>query len=169
MIIFPLQWQDAARMPHFGIPILGGSPRYEAVPILALSGTAPPKRQNFIRHSLKLQNPLRCWIEKSGKIPWDRTHGCLEDVWNTLFEFIWYILYTCIYIYIYILYIHTYIYNMYIISNFQSYLGCLRNDGFNRFQLGTYGGFLSHGGPKNTKSLDQFSIKKLMVIWGSPT
>lgn len=32
---------------------------YEAVPILALSGTAPPKRQNFIRHSLKLQNPLR--------------------------------------------------------------------------------------------------------------
>lgn len=32
---------------------------YDSVPILALSGTAPPKRQQYIRNSLSLQNPLR--------------------------------------------------------------------------------------------------------------
>lgn len=72
-------------MPHFWVD----PPRYEAVPILALSGTAPPKRQKFIRHSLKLQNPLRCWIELMA--------GALNFVWNTLlellFELIWYIWY----------------------------------------------------------------------------
>lgn len=38
------------------------SGRYESVPILALSGTAPPLRQSHIQQSLGLRNALRCSV-----------------------------------------------------------------------------------------------------------